>query len=99
MYLPSFHFCSALFQQMPEQCGSRSHRVYNNPRSVYSVIIIAFMNLLFQVQAGPLPDYNAQLHNDSAKQVEPAQTEAQAKVIISNITSEAAGFYHETTCV
>lgn len=84
MYLPSFHFCSALFQQMPEQCGSRSHRVYNNPRSVYSVIIIAFMNLLFQVQAGPLPDYNAQLHNDSAKQVEPAQTEAQAKVIISN---------------
>eukprot|EP00064_Thunnus_orientalis_P018179 superscaffoldBa00004098_g18271 len=33
----------------------------------------------YQVQAGPLPDYNAQLHNDSAKQVEPAQTEAQAK--------------------
>ena len=41
------------------------------------------MNLLLQVQAGPLPDYNAQLHNDSAKQVEPAQTEAQAKVFIS----------------
>ncbi|XP_075954744.1 nck-associated protein 5-like [Anarhichas minor] len=33
----------------------------------------------YQVQAGPLPDYNAQLHNDSAKQAEPAQTEAQAK--------------------
>ncbi|XP_034550862.1 nck-associated protein 5-like isoform X2 [Notolabrus celidotus] len=33
----------------------------------------------YQVQAGPLPDYNAQLHNDSAKQVESAQTEAQAK--------------------
>ncbi|XP_054869178.1 nck-associated protein 5-like [Amphiprion ocellaris] len=33
----------------------------------------------YQVQAGPLPEYNAQLHNDSAKQVEPAQTEAQAK--------------------
>ncbi|KAM9855390.1 nck-associated protein 5-like [Aulostomus maculatus] len=33
----------------------------------------------YQVQAGPLPDYNAQLHNDSAKQVEAAQTEAQAK--------------------
>ncbi|XP_047224795.1 nck-associated protein 5-like isoform X1 [Girardinichthys multiradiatus] len=33
----------------------------------------------YQVQTGPLPDYNAQLHNDSAKQVEPAQTEAQAK--------------------
>ncbi|KAK5895123.1 hypothetical protein CesoFtcFv8_011743 [Champsocephalus esox] len=33
----------------------------------------------YQVQAGPLPDHNAQLHNDSAKQVEPAQTEAQAK--------------------
>lgn len=33
----------------------------------------------YQVQAGPLPDYNAQLHNDSAKQVELAQTEAQAK--------------------
>ncbi|XP_056128760.1 nck-associated protein 5-like [Lampris incognitus] len=33
----------------------------------------------YQVQPGPLPDYNAQLHNDSAKQVEPAQTEAQAK--------------------
>ncbi|GAA6216741.1 nck-associated protein 5-like [Lates japonicus] len=33
----------------------------------------------YQVHAGPLPDYNAQLHNDSAKQVEPAQTEAQAK--------------------
>ncbi|KAM4562257.1 nck-associated protein 5-like isoform 1-T3 [Odontesthes bonariensis] len=33
----------------------------------------------YQIQAGPLPDYNAQLHNDSAKQVEPAQTEAQAK--------------------
>ncbi|KAM9342912.1 nck-associated protein 5-like [Pholidichthys leucotaenia] len=32
-----------------------------------------------QVQAGPLPDYNAQLNNDSAKQAEPAQTEAQAK--------------------
>ncbi|CAN9515230.1 unnamed protein product [Ophioblennius macclurei] len=33
----------------------------------------------YQVQAGPLPDYIAQLHNDSAKQAEPAQTEAQAK--------------------
>ncbi|XP_069382877.1 nck-associated protein 5-like isoform X2 [Paralichthys olivaceus] len=33
----------------------------------------------YQVHAGPLPEYNAQLHNDSAKQVEPAQTEAQAK--------------------
>ncbi|XP_034731531.1 nck-associated protein 5-like [Etheostoma cragini] len=33
----------------------------------------------YQVQAGPLPDYNAQLHNDSAKQAEPAHTEAQAK--------------------
>ncbi|XP_067383001.1 nck-associated protein 5-like isoform X1 [Channa argus] len=33
----------------------------------------------YQVQTGPLPDYNAQLHNDSAKQVEPAQTEAQAQ--------------------
>ncbi|KAM4610922.1 nck-associated protein 5-like isoform 1-T2 [Polymixia lowei] len=33
----------------------------------------------YQVQPGPLPDYNAQLHNDSAKQVEPTQTEAQAK--------------------
>ncbi|KAM4571293.1 nck-associated protein 5-like isoform 1-T1 [Fundulus diaphanus] len=33
----------------------------------------------YQVQAGPVPDYNAQLHNDSAKQAEPAQTEAQAK--------------------
>ncbi|XP_035500419.2 nck-associated protein 5-like [Scophthalmus maximus] len=33
----------------------------------------------YQVHAGPLPDYNAQLHNDSAKQAEPAQTEAQAK--------------------
>ncbi|XP_055366087.1 nck-associated protein 5-like [Betta splendens] len=33
----------------------------------------------YQVQTGPLPDYNAQLHNDSPKQVEPAQTEAQAK--------------------
>lgn len=39
------------------------------------------MNLLLQVHAGgPLPDYNAQLHIDSAKQVESAQTEAQAKV-------------------
>ncbi|XP_028309518.1 nck-associated protein 5-like [Gouania willdenowi] len=33
----------------------------------------------YQVQAGPLPDYNAQLHNDSAKPAEPAQSEAQAK--------------------
>ncbi|XP_038165229.1 nck-associated protein 5-like [Cyprinodon tularosa] len=33
----------------------------------------------YQVQAGSLPDCNAQLHNDSAKQVEPTQTEAQAK--------------------
>uniref|UniRef100_A0A672HZM0 NCK-associated protein 5-like n=1 Tax=Salarias fasciatus TaxID=181472 RepID=A0A672HZM0_SALFA len=33
----------------------------------------------YQVQAGPLPDYAAQLHNDSAKAAEPAQTEAQAK--------------------
>ncbi|XP_029362659.1 nck-associated protein 5-like isoform X2 [Echeneis naucrates] len=33
----------------------------------------------YQVHAGPLPDYNTQLHNDPAKQVEPAQTEAQAK--------------------
>ncbi|CAL8326162.1 unnamed protein product [Merluccius merluccius] len=33
----------------------------------------------YQFQAGPLPDYNAQLHNDSTKQVEAAQTEAQAK--------------------
>lgn len=48
--------------------------------SVYGVIL---MNLLLQVQTGPLPDYNAQLHNDSAKQVEPAQTEAQAKVIMT----------------
>ncbi|MEQ2302306.1 hypothetical protein AMECASPLE_005433 [Ameca splendens] len=41
----------------------------------------------YQVQTGPLPDYNAQLHNDSAKQVEPAQTEAQAKVIIKERSS------------
>lgn len=33
----------------------------------------------YQVQAGPLPDYNAQLHNDLSKQVESAQIEAQAK--------------------
>ncbi|XP_061591110.1 nck-associated protein 5-like [Cololabis saira] len=33
----------------------------------------------YQVQAGPLPDNSSQMHNDSAKQVEPAQTEAQAK--------------------
>uniref|UniRef100_A0A3P9KAT6 NCK-associated protein 5-like n=1 Tax=Oryzias latipes TaxID=8090 RepID=A0A3P9KAT6_ORYLA len=33
----------------------------------------------YQVQAGPLPDYNAQPHHESAKQVEPSQTEAQAK--------------------
>ncbi|KAJ3585873.1 hypothetical protein NHX12_012281 [Muraenolepis orangiensis] len=33
----------------------------------------------YQFQAGPLPDYNAQPHNDSTKQVEAAQTEAQAK--------------------
>nr|XP_057906638.1 nck-associated protein 5-like isoform X2 [Doryrhamphus excisus] len=33
----------------------------------------------YQVQAGPLPDYNAQLHNDPAKHLEAAQTEAQAK--------------------
>ncbi|XP_026187870.1 nck-associated protein 5-like isoform X2 [Mastacembelus armatus] len=33
----------------------------------------------YQVQTGPLPDYNAQVHSDSAKQVEPVQTEAQAK--------------------
>lgn len=39
--------------------------------------------LPLQVQAGSLPDCNAQLHNDSAKQVEPTQTEAQAKVIIT----------------
>ncbi|TNM86570.1 hypothetical protein fugu_006800 [Takifugu bimaculatus] len=32
-----------------------------------------------QVQTGPLPEFNAQLHNDSAKLVEPAQTEAQTK--------------------
>lgn len=47
------------------------------------------MNLLLQVQAGPLPDYNAQLHNDSAKQVEPAQTEAQAKVIITKLIQQS----------
>lgn len=47
------------------------------------------MNLPLQVQAGPLPDYNAQLHNDSAKQVEPAQTEAQAKVIITKLTQQS----------
>ncbi|XP_077427782.1 nck-associated protein 5-like [Vanacampus margaritifer] len=33
----------------------------------------------YQIQAGPLPDYNAQLHNDPAKHLEAAQTEAQAK--------------------
>ncbi|XP_035014717.1 nck-associated protein 5-like [Hippoglossus stenolepis] len=33
----------------------------------------------YQVHAGPPPEYNAPPHNDSAKQVEPAQTEAQAK--------------------
>uniref|UniRef100_A0A1A8RQT7 NCK-associated protein 5-like n=2 Tax=Nothobranchius rachovii TaxID=451742 RepID=A0A1A8RQT7_9TELE len=33
----------------------------------------------YQVHTGPLPNYNSQPHNDSAKQVEPAQTEAQAK--------------------
>ncbi|CAL8366911.1 unnamed protein product [Lota lota] len=33
----------------------------------------------YQFQAGPLPDYNAQLHNDPTKQVDAAQTEAQAK--------------------
>lgn len=47
------------------------------------------MNLPLQVHAGPLPDYNAQLHNDSAKQAEPAQTEAQAKVIIAQPTSRS----------
>ena len=38
------------------------------------------MNLRFQFPTGPLPDYNAQLHHDPTKQVEAAQTEAQAKV-------------------
>ncbi|XP_057713713.1 nck-associated protein 5-like [Corythoichthys intestinalis] len=33
----------------------------------------------YQVQAGPLLDYNAALHNDSAKHLEAAQSEAQAK--------------------
>lgn len=33
-----------------------------------------------QVQAGPLPDCGASLHQDSAKQAEPPQTEAPAKV-------------------
>ncbi|XP_062314753.1 nck-associated protein 5-like isoform X2 [Osmerus eperlanus] len=33
----------------------------------------------YQVQTGPLPEYNSQLYNDSAKQVEAALTEAQAK--------------------
>ncbi|CAG6021948.1 unnamed protein product [Menidia menidia] len=32
----------------------------------------------YQIQAGPLPDDSVQLNNDSAKQVESAQTEAQA---------------------
>lgn len=39
--------------------------------------------LLLQVQAGPLPEFNAQLHNDSAKQAEPPQTEAQTKVSVN----------------
>ncbi|XP_077369350.1 nck-associated protein 5-like [Festucalex cinctus] len=33
----------------------------------------------YQIPAGPLPDYNTQLHNDPAKHLEAAQTEAQAK--------------------
>ncbi|XP_029910997.1 nck-associated protein 5-like [Myripristis murdjan] len=48
-------------------CELFQQKLPNNPTAHY------------QVQPGPLPDYNAQLHNDSAKQVEPAQTEAQAK--------------------
>lgn len=64
-----------------------------------AVCDVILMNLLFQVQAGPLPDFNAQQHNESAKQVEPAPTEAQAKVIVSEhrvnqILSEAL---NETT--
>ncbi|CAF94303.1 unnamed protein product [Tetraodon nigroviridis] len=33
----------------------------------------------FQVQTGSLPEFTAQLHNDSAKLMEPAQSEAQTK--------------------
>ena len=43
-------------------------------------VIIIVLDLRFQVQPGPLPEYNSQLYNDSAKQVETALTEAQAKV-------------------
>ena len=42
--------------------------------------IIIVLDLRFQVQPGPLPEYNSQLYNDSAKQVETALTEAHAKV-------------------
>ncbi|XP_037335100.2 nck-associated protein 5-like [Pungitius pungitius] len=56
-----------LERQNRSLCELFQHKLPNHPTAHY------------QVQAGPLPDYNAQLHNDAAKQVEPAQTEAQAK--------------------
>nr|XP_040050471.1 nck-associated protein 5-like [Gasterosteus aculeatus aculeatus]XP_040050472.1 nck-associated protein 5-like [Gasterosteus aculeatus aculeatus]XP_040050473.1 nck-associated protein 5-like [Gasterosteus aculeatus aculeatus] len=56
-----------LERQNRSLCELFQHKLPNHPTAHY------------QVQAGPLPDYNAQLHNDSAKQVEAAQTEAQAK--------------------
>ncbi|KAM8864798.1 nck-associated protein 5-like isoform 2-T2 [Spinachia spinachia] len=56
-----------LERQNRSLCELFQHKLPNHPTAHY------------QVQTGPLPDYNAQLHNDSAKQVEPAQTEAQAK--------------------
>lgn len=38
---------------------------------------------VLQVQTGPLPEFTAQLHNDSAKLTEPAQTDAQTKVLFT----------------
>lgn len=40
--------------------------------------------LVFQVQTGPLPEFTAQLHSDSAKLMEPAQTEVQNKVLFTS---------------
>lgn len=47
---------------------------------IKSTRVVITLSSLLQVQTGPLPECNAQLHNDSAKQAEPPQTEAQAKV-------------------
>lgn len=82
--------CELFQQKLPNQQAAHLQVASSEPKAGGSSAVgfvlsrlprdIAVLPVL-QVQTGPLPEFNAQLHNDSAKLAEPAQIEAQTKVV------------------